>query len=161
MPGEFAIATRCSASDISSGWLAQLNSPRTHCRPSEPTEDGRYCCSETVARTLSGGRLLPTNGDTAQQTAQQPVPGGKQLDTQIYTYGDPTANAVNQGVNQGTADMGLAPPQQGAPPPATWINENWPWLLVGGVAVVGVVAVAVTVLSEPEPAPPALPPMRV
>lgn len=123
----------------------------------------RYNCPQSamvsmgLAQSASGGGTSTSGGGTT------PLPthggggkfgGGSGNGQQIYNN---AKNAVNQGVNQGAADMGLAPPQNGESSPQSWISQYWPWLLVGGVAVTGVILVALAAGGEEYPA---LPPAR-
>jgi hypothetical protein len=92
-------------------------------------------------------QFLGTGGE-----GSQPTKGG----------GDAVDQAINAGMNQGAADTGAGVPAGNGEP--SWVSQNWPWLLVGGIGVATVAIVAGTVLTSGDktiPAPrsvPALPP---
>lgn len=70
--------------------------------------------------------------------------------------------AINAGISEGAAAAGNGAGAGNGEP--SWVSQNWPWLLVGGIGVVTVAIVAGTVLisgDKTAPAPrsaPALPP---
>ena len=78
---------------------------------------------------------------------------------------DAVDQAVNEGINAGANDVNVNTNGNAASTvEPTWISQNWPWLLVGGIGVTAVALVAGTVLTSGgrvAPAPrtaPALPP---